>query len=336
MATINTGNIIQSRFIGSPISVPVTVGNPSGNVTFHRVRMKIKVTDDAGVITTGDAEFESSKPVTNNQTVWFDISSAFIAYVDGYIPSPTTFSYPSLTAKIEAVEDYLIDGISYEGVSSSGEKTVSGMYIGALTDRERGAGISNSRYEPERYGRKPATSPEIVFIGKSILRPGALMDGVSPLAPSVEAISVVSGADQSYNCYGITAPRDGYEIRFINSLGVHENIFVSRLTEKEVHIDSEKYVIAREETLTRFSRGTIAKQNDYETWKFSSGPLDEAWVSWYIHEFMMAKWVWIYINGMWIPCHTKPEESITLVNRENASMMEVQFDLEMDINGSPL
>ena len=332
MATINTGNIIQSRFIGSPISVPVTVGNPSGNVTFHRVRLKIKVTDDAGVITTGDAEFESSKPVTNNQTVWFDISSAFIAYVDGYIPSPTTFSYPSLTAKIEAVEDYLIDGISYEGVSSSGEKTVSGKYIGALTDRERGAGISSAWSEPGRYSRKPTTSPEICFTGKNLIYP--VTTGVN--APSVTTPTITAGLNATYNYYGITAPRDGYEIRFINSLGVHENIFVSRLTEKEVHIDSEKYVIAREETLTRFSRGTIAKQNDYETWKFSSGPLDEAWASWYIHEFLMAKWVWIYINGMWIPCHTKPEESITLVNRENASMMEVQFDLEMDINGSPL
>ena len=336
MATIDSGSIIQSRFIGSPISVPVTASNPAGNVAFHRVRLQVKITDAAGVITIGDVEFESSKPANNQQTVWFDISSAFIAYVDGYIPSPTTFAYPSLTARIEAYDDYLIDGISYEGQDASGEVVVSGKYIGALTDRERGAGVSNTWSEPERYGRKPVTSPEIVFVGKSILRPGALMDGLSPLAPSVEAISVVSGADQSHNCYGITAPRDGYEIRFVNSLGVHENIFVSRISEKEVNIDSEKYVIARQESLTIFSRGTTQKQNDYETWAFSSGAIDEAWASWFIHEFLMAERVWIYINGMWIPCHTMPEENVTLLNRENASLLEVQFKLQMDINGSPM
>ena len=231
MATIDSGSIIQSRFIGSPISVPVTSANPQGNVTFHRVRLKVKITEPPlnRIVSDNDAEFEFTKPCGNSQMVWFDISSAFLAYVDTYVPSPTAFAYPSLTAKIEAVDDYLIDGISYEGQSSSGEVVVSGKYIGALTDRERGAGISNVWYEPERYGRKPATSPEIVFVGKSILRPGALMDGLSPLAPSVEAISIVSGgADLLHNCYAITAPRDGYEIRFINSLGVHENIFVSR------------------------------------------------------------------------------------------------------------
>lgn len=332
MATINPGGIIQSRFIGSPISVPVTASNPSGNVTFHRVRLKIMVADAAGVITADAVELEFSKPVSNLQTVWFDVSSAFRAYVDGFIPMPTVFEYPSLTATIEAFDDYLIDGISYEGQDSSGEYTISGKYIGALTDRERGGGITEYWSEPERYSRKPVTCPEICFIGKSMIYPGTT--GIN--APAVTVHTIEAGANTTYNYYGTDTPRRGYEIRFINSLGVHENIFVSRLSGKDVNINTEKYVIARQESLTRFSRGTTVKQNDYETWKFSSGALDEAWASWFIHEFLMAKWVWIYINGMWIPCHTIPDENTTLVNEEDASLIEVQFAIQMDINGSPL
>ena len=334
MATIDSGSIIQSRFIGSPISVPVTAANPAGNVAFHRVRLKVKITEPSinRIISPLDAEFEFSKPVANNQTAWFNLSSSFMAYIDSYIPDPTTFAYPSLTAVIEAVDDYLIDGISYEGQNSSGEVIVSGKYLGALTDRERGAGINGTWSEPGRYSRKPVSSPEICFTGKSLIYPGTT--GVN--APAVTTPTVEAGANVTYNYYGITAPRDGYEIRFINSLGVHENIFVSRLSGKEVNINTDNYVIARQESLTRFSRGVTDKQNDYEIWAFSSGPLNEAWASWYIHEFLTAKWVWIYINSMWIPCHTMPDESNTLMNRENAGLLEVIFKLKMDINGSPL
>ena len=72
------------------------------------------------------------------------------------------------------------------------------------------------------------------------------------------------------------------------------------------------------------------------TWTFSSGPLDEAWVSWYIHEFLMASWVWIDINNMWIPCNVLPEEQVTLVQHDKTDMLEVMLALKLDINGSPM
>jgi hypothetical protein len=103
-----------------------------------------------------------------------------------------------------------------------------------------------------------------------------------------------------------------------------------------VNITTDKYTIAKQETLTSFSRGLAIKQNDYETWTFSSGPLDEAWASWYIHEFLMASWVWIMVNGVWIPCHVLPEETTLLEDRTKAQPYEVQFKLQLDINGSPI
>ncbi len=331
MATIISGSIIQSRFIGTPIIVPIQAASPTGDVTFHRVRLKVKVGDSAGIIT-GDADFESSQPAGSGEVVQIDISSAFRAFVNRYISSPTVFNYPSLMAEVQACDDYMLNGISHEGVAPSEKVTISGKYVGALSDRERGAGVSNTWSEPARYSRKPTSSPEIAFTGKTLIRPGAT--GLN--APAVATPTIAAGLNAPYNCYGITAPRDGYEIRFINSLGVHENIFVSRLSAKDVNINTEEYVIAKPETITSFSRGIATKQDDKETWHFSSGALDEAWASWYIHEFLMAKLVWIGINDMWIPCHVLPEETTQLINRAEAKPIEVQFSLKMDINGSPM
>lgn len=349
MATIVEGSIIQSRFIGSPISVPVTASSPAGNVAFHRVRLKVTANDGASVITTGASEFEFSIPCSNGETVWFDISSAFRAFADSYNPAPATYSYPHLSANIEAVEDYMIDGVSYEGQGSSGIKAVSGKYLGALSDKERGYGISNSWSEPSRYSRKPTSSPEICFYHPGVqgqsdgtakyLSAGATTTDTTPVAPAVTAISVPAGfptGQNPPNIYGIPYPPDGHEIRFINSLGVHENVFVAGLPTKDVNITTEKYTIARQETLTKFSRGLTVKQNDYETWTLSSGPLDEAWASWYIHEFLMARWAWIEVSGAWVPCHILPEETVSLLDSPSAKMLEVQFKIQLDINGSPV
>ena len=312
--------------------VPVQAASPAGNVTFHRVRLKVTVGDGGGAIAQDDAEFEFSIPVSNGEVAWFDISSAFRAFADAYSPTPTSYVYPHLAATLDACDDYMIDGVSHEGMSPSATVQVTGKYLGALTDRERGAGITDQWSEPARYSRKPTSSPEIVYAGKTILRPVAT--GVNP--PGVDAIVVsAEGADPAHDCYAISQPPHGHEIRFINSLGVHENIFVAGLPTKEVNIATDKYTIARQETLTQFSRGLAVKQNDYETWTFSSGPVDEAWVSWYIHEFLMARWVWIDIDGMWVPCHVLPEETTALVRHSEAKMIEVQFKLQMDINGSP-
>ena len=275
MATIQSGSIQQSRFIGSPIMVPVQAASPTGNVTFHRVRLKVTVGDGGGAIAQNDAEFEFSIPVSNG------------------------------------------------------------------TGSERGAGISNQWSEPARYSRKPTSSPEICFYhpnqqGESDGTSKHLLPGSTSSAPAVTAVSVPVGSANGSNIYGIPYPPHGHEIRFINSLGVHENIFVAGLPTRAVNITTDQYTIARQETLTKFSRAIAVKYGDRETWTFSSGPLDEAWVSWYIHEFLMVSWVWIDINDMWIPCHVLPEEQVTLVQHDKTDMLEVMLALKLDINGSPL
>ena len=93
--------------------VPVQAASPAGNVTFHRVRLKMTVGDGGGAIAQNDAEFEFSTPVSNGEVTWFDISSAFRAFADAYSPTPTAYVYPHLAANLNACDDYMIDGVSY-------------------------------------------------------------------------------------------------------------------------------------------------------------------------------------------------------------------------------
>ena len=316
----------NSRLMGSPIVATVSVDARTG-VTFHRVVLTVTV-EGSGAAAGANGTFTFSQPVSGSP-LQFDISSAFCAVADRFTPSASTLSYPSYGFTIATREEWMTDGVVHSADGQSITQAAA-VYLGSYTDLERIKGQT-----PARWSRKPTSSPQIAFIGKSLIVPGACSDGGIWTAPAASAITVAEGANATYNYYGIAAPPDGHEIRFINSLGVHENIFVAGLPTKEVNITTEQHVISRQETLTQFSRGLAMKQNDHELWTFSSGPLDEAWASWFIHEFLMARWVWISIGGTWIPCHVLPEETTELVSREKAQMIEVQFKLQLDINGSP-
>ena len=336
-----------SQFIGCPAVYQITPTGAGNTKTFYRMKVKVSVGMTGGY---DDMDFDFSKSIEvkngSAQNTYFDISSALQAIADQWKPSPNTFSYPAINFYIEAEEEWMNDGAISHGDTArypGSAPSTATMYMGKLTDRER---LAVTPAPPATYSRKPTTSPEICFYhpnqqGESDGTSKHLLPGSTSSAPAVTAVSVSAGS--ANGIYGIPFPQDGHEIRFINSLGVHENIFVAGLPTKAVNITTEQHVIARQETLTQFSRGLAIKKNDYETWTFSSGPLDEAWASWYIHEFLMARWVWIMVNGQssmvngqWIPCHVLPEETVPLVDRSKAEPYEVQFKLQLDINGSPV
>lgn len=316
-------------FFDQPVIVTATAVDYSG-ATFHRLRLKVKINNAS--------EFEFSSPVSSDAlTVRFDISSAFRAVADSHQYSATELNvYPALTAEVTACSDYMKDGQEHPGEDQSPAAIIGPLYAGRLTDMERLAGTT-----PARYSRKPTSSPEIAFVGGKILYPVPLVDGPVPLPPAVTLISgqlpvVAAGLNSNYNIYGIPAPQDGYELRFINSLGVHENVFLTGFPKREVSISTEQFVISRQETLSQFSRGLAVKQNNHETWTLSSGPLDRQWQSWYIHEVLMARWAWLRIGEHYIPCHILPEDTIQALDRQKGDVLTVPITVELDIEGSPL
>lgn len=322
MATIGTP--IYSNFIGSPVTVPVTARNYA-NATFHRIRLTVAVNSAAS--------YEFSAPVSSDAlTVQFDISSALRAFAENHEYNATVLNqYPNLSASCVACSDYILNGEVHEGADPSAPTVISGLYAGKLTDLER---LTGSR--PARYSRKPSSCPEIAFWGYDYLSADSCTNGVSPSPPHVTIMPVDPQTVSSQNIFGINRPSDGYEIRFINSLGVHENIFVKGFPDIKGGIQTERYVLSKQETLTKFSRGLAVKQNDHERWNMTSGPVDREWASWFVHEFLMVRWAWININGNYIPCHIIPEEEVTLRDGTTASPLEIPFIVELDITGSPL
>ncbi len=221
-----------------------------------------------------------------------------------------------------------------------GTTTASGIYAGRYTDAE----LLGFKALPSVWSRKPTSSPEICFTGWPHIVPGQRapqVDGGDWVAPAATVVEIPAGLSETYNTYGITKPAEGYELRFINSLGVHENIYVKGLSKREVNITHEMIAISRQETFSQFSRGMTIKENDYETLTLSSGPLDETWASYFIHEVLMARWMWIDLGPNanephYVPCHVLPEETVTLRDAEKAAMLEVTLKVRLDINGAPV
>lgn len=332
MATI--GTITGSKFIGCPIIVPVKSANINTAATFHRIRLRVTVTGN------GEGEFEFSSPCESKQTINFDVSSALRAVAEKYEYTATginpvriteggstAMTYPSWKMSLYACDDYMLDGMAKEGMSPAVKEVTDSYYRGRLTDRER---LTDTT--PGKWSRKPTSSPEIVFVGMKYLSASA-MAGM----PSDAEITITAKRPQIGDPapWPIAATADAFEMRFINSLGIHDSVHVTCLRTSEVALQTDKYVIARQETLDKFSRTVAVKKNNRETWKMSSGPLDSQWHKWYLHEFLMAEIVWIKVDGAWLPCNILTEETVSGIDRQKASQLEVQFTIEFDLDGSP-
>ena len=233
-------------------------------------------------------------------------------------------------------------------------------FIGELTDMERL--LSSDSRSMTRWTRKPSDVPEVVFCGEEMVRPINFQTGLeSDHASEDIPPHFVSGAPEGgprsmtydigpneglqtrgnietglFQVYAIHKPQDGYVLRFCNRLGCIETIFIRALAQKQVKMETEQYTIARQETLNKFSRSLAVKSGNVEQWKMTSGPVSEQWSAWFTHELMMVADAWVKVGTTWLRCHLLPEETITLVDRTKTDPMEVQFTLQLDIEGSPL
>lgn len=373
-----------SPLIGSPIVYRVVPDLYGQNRTFHRIIVRVYAAlENDEDYTTFDfstpVEIKAVNGTATTQPSLFDISSALQAVADKYAYAATPQErYPYIKFRIEAWDEWMIDSTVYpeQGVVQwpsvpAGQQQFYGYaFMGAWTDLERMNANESGGVEyldTLRMSRKPTSSPEIVFTGCEFIYPdqfqrsildtdhmsedatpqfvsGAPDNGPRPLTytPQAKGAATIGG----HNIYAVPRPAEiGYQLRFVNGLGCMESLHVQSLIKREANIATAKHAIARQETLKKFSRSVVRKSNDRETWALTSGPLDEAWASWYIHEFLMAEQIWIGLTPqtsaispqtIWIPCHVVPEETIVLEDREKAQPLEVLFRLEMDINGSPM
>lgn len=335
-----------SPLIGSPITYQVRAASVNGETAFHRIIFQVKAILLQSGQTYESHEFTLSSPVESGELIAFDISSALRAVADTYeytVVPPT--NYPRVAFTLKVWDEYMQNGTLYENVGIVEERTTQYCLFGGFTDRERIVATQNGATgrKAQVMTRKPKTQAEVVMVGEQMVCPLSLASAVScgqaTIGPQSVVRNISSPGLQTINDHPVYAvpagEKDRYEFRFVNGLGCLESVSVKSLREGEMNVTSTTNLRAIQETFGEFSRAVVTKKNDYETWKLTSGPLDEAWHSWFLHEFLMAKWAWIKVDGVWLTCHILPEETVTTINRYDGNPYEVDFSVRFDINGSP-
>lgn len=332
--------VSASPLIGSPIIYQVKAATLSNAVAFHRVNLTVTAYQQGKA--DESRQLTLSSPAESGEVLTFDISSAIRAVADSYQyePEPPSY-YPYFIYSLRASDEYMQNGDLIENVgvvSLQGGKVI----MGAYSDLERILAGGNKL--AQHFSRKPSSSPEIVAVGERIVYAMSYSTPLSEASiingPHSQTYVVGSEGSKTVNgrpVYALPANQpDRYEFRFVNGLGVIESCSMKALKSVEMNVSKEEYIRAITEQFSTFSRGLITKSNDYETWKMTTGPIDEEWQSWYLHEFLMAKFVWIKISSHWLPCHIVPDETVKGIDRSNGSICEVVFNVRLDLNGSPL
>lgn len=332
----NLKYISGSPLIGSPIIYSVQAESLGSTVSAHNV--KVEVTAWMVDVDSTETVLTFSSPVDSGETVEFDISSALRAVADRYeyTAEPPT-AYPTITYRLRAYDEYMQNGDQHKEVNPT---SVNGgkVLMGAFSDFDRW--LSDGNLLVQHFSRKPITA-EMVTVGETMVIPQsydkAQSEQTITVGPTSKVYSVIKEGLQMVggrNVYVLPANNDDrYQFRFVNGLGVVESVSVRSFRTTEVNITSETYMRSVPERFNTFSRAIATKKNDYEKWKLSSGPLDESWQKWFIHEFLMSTHTWINIKGNWIPCLILADETVTGINRQDGSLLEVIFTVQLGING---
>lgn len=359
-----------SPLIGNPLVLSVTPSTHKSTYNFHRTQLKVyaQLIVPGGDSDEEEQEFKFSTAVDATTTkVQFDVSSALRAVADRYQYDATPpQQYPYVKFRAAAADDWMIDGRLYENQGRqkwpAEDVTISGhtytfyayAFMGKFTDMERLQASGEDTQQLDVMTCKPTEGTEVVHQNCTIVYPVAFQRGLETDHMSDDAEPVfVSGAPSNgprsdqftpqstgamvvggRNVYVIPCPDNAVELRFISSKGCMESLHLRCLPKRVVNIQTDKYVISRQETFKKFSRATTRKHADYETWTLSSGPLSEAWASFYIHEVLMAQTMWIKRGTQWLLCHVLPEETTQLRDKSKPEMIEVQLTVRIDIDGA--
>lgn len=329
-----------SPFIENPIVYNVTANEVTGVVSFHNVMLQVT----AGLQGGNYVDYVLHSPVDNGETVQIDISSALRAVASDYkYASTPPDNYPYISYSLKAWDEYMQNGDVHENigiVSDTGGKAL----LGGYSDLDRF--LSEQSRSALHFTRKPTSHPEILCDGDTYILPSDLNATLSNITAGPQSVSYPVVIDKDHpsglrslggrSVYVLPKQRDRYQFRFINQFGVMESFAAFSLRETSVGYTKENYLLSNRETFNSFSRRLLTKQNDVETWKMSSGPLDEDWQQWVLHDFLMTRNAWILVADNWLPCVITPEDSITAVNRYSHDIMDVPFSVVLDINGSPL
>ena len=334
-----------SIFNGNPITFAVTPLKIEGTPAFHRMVFEVKCGISGGSYET--IRLTESVLTEDGKAVTADISSALRSFRDSYEYSPEPGIMPVVKFNVSAYDEYMIDGEprKSEPVSYLAGEEVKQTIFGGYSDYDR-LTAANDTMPVSRLTRKPTTAPQLACVGETIIyvapyNPAIDLFSSAWDAPEAKAFTIAKEGQQTIGDISVFAlPQSEAsrrtEFRFINSFGVLESISVPKVYSKKLGITATNYTVTRRETLRSFSREAVRKQNNQESWDFQTDPLDEAWLAWYLHEFLMSEHTWINIKGKFLPCTIIADEEITFYDDTKQEMHSVSFTAKLDFCGSTI
>ena len=341
--TLTSGSILA----GNPITFRIQPKALSNTPSFHRVIIEVKCGMSGG-------NFETIKltaPVAiEGNYVEMDVSSAIRVPLDAYEYSPDAATYPLCKWQLRVYDEYMDSGgavhTHQEELYFPDKDNYYCCIAGAFSDYERLT--SNGSKDVVKLSRKPTSSPQLTCVGEtfaytpayatpqSLTSSGTLERPASKIA-TIEDEGTQTIDDNSLFVLPATERRYRQTFRFINSFGVLESVNVPRVYSKKFAAEFTPYVVSKQETFNSFSRSTVKKINNKESWSFATDPLDEEWQQWYLHEFLMSEHTWININGKFLPCIiTSEDDEITFDDKTKKTMHTVSFTAKLDFCGSTI
>lgn len=346
---LTTGSILA----GNPITFSIKPSDAGTSPSFHRVIVEVTYDNNNG----NYEVIKLSVPVTQEgKDVVLDVSSALRVPLEDFQYSPLVATYPMVKWYIKAYDEYMNSngelktnqGIQYypqEPNTSDGGATNLRCIAGAFWDIERM--VSGVTKSVKSLSRKPQSLPQLMVVGDTYAYTPAYSESQSLLgssglngltAPQSREVEITKEGLQTIGEQSIYAMpknegKDRMVFRFINSFGVLECVSIPRTYSKKLSIQSSSYTVTKLETFNSFSRSAVSKKNDRESWLFMTDPLDENWLQWYLHEFLMSNHVWLNVKGNWIPVTIIPEDEITFLDKTNTNMYSVSFTAKLDIYG---
>ena len=341
---LTSGSILA----GNPITFSIKPSDAGTSPSFHRVIVEVTYDNN-----NGDYEvIKLSVPVTQEgKDVVLDVSSALRVHLEDFQYSPLVATYPMVKWYIKAYDEYMNSngelktnqGIQYypqEPNTSDGGATNLRCIAGAFWDIERM--VSGVTKSVTALSRKPQSLPQLMVVGDiyaytpAYSAPQSLLDSATLVSPQSREVEITKEGLQTIGEQSIYAMpedegKDRMVFRFINTFGVLESVSIPRTYSKKLSIQSSDYTVTKLETFNSFSRSAVSKQNDRESWLFMTDPLDENWLQWYLHEFLMSNHIWINVKGNWIPVTIIPEDEITILDKTNTNKYSVSCTAHLDI-----
>lgn len=346
---LTSGSIFNGNPITFTIQPNVITGTDDDGSTvypsFHRVIVEVTCGMSGGNYET----IKMSQPVTEEKdtaTVNIDVSSALRTHRDAYTYTCEAVTYPYVSFSLHVYDEYMLNGeVKQIGfIEYPGDTLYLRTIFGGFSDFERIT--SSGTKDATSLSRKPTSAPHLAFVGETFAytppysTAQSLAGSGSLEAPTSKIVAVSKEGAQTLGYQSIyalpsTEANHRQVFRFINSFGVLESISVPRSYTKKMSVTSTAYTVTRLETFNSFSRAAVQKQGDSETWTFQTDPLNEDWLHWYLHEFLMSEHIWLQVKDTWIPCTVTIEDDITFIDRTGDSAYTIAFAAKLDINGNP-